>query len=102
MSGQSTQMIVRALKAKGNNRLAYQLLRKQYEQGDMEGLGSLEQINLLVDLAEVSMSVGNKAKCSIPYIDEALILVQNMNEVREEWYTELQDLRAYYVQRAMA
>lgn len=87
-------LLVEKMLAKGNKKLAYSLLRKQYEQGTWQRAPIACQIDRLITIAQLSQELGQKTKCSIPYIDEALILVQHLgDEARGAYEAKLCGLR---------
>lgn len=69
---------------------AYSLLRKIYEKNefhyDKDIHGSyetyvIEKVTFLKELAKLSMDVTKKPQCSIPYLDEALIMLDSYESV---------------------
>lgn len=101
---------VRELKAQGQKEEAYYIARSIYESNTFRYDKAIhanyehyieEKVKFFLDLASLSMFVTDKPEQSIPYLDEALVLIDGSESVRP--YIDLEEIkrtRRDYVQLA--
>lgn len=81
-------LFLQKLKEKGKEQLAYDMLRKQYETNSWQHHSNQQKVGALIELAALSLAIGRPAKCSLPYIDEALVLAEGVDEEVRGDYTQ--------------